>query len=90
MGAPDDEPALFPALPGALDVAPGVFRTQANMTRADWRNHMAIAEARRDNAIAGAKRHFAAVLAAYETVMPLLASDTMTTAEALRRKRPAA
>jgi hypothetical protein len=88
-GAPDAEPALFPALPGALDVAPGVFRSQASMTRRDWAMHLRMAEARRDNAIAGAKRHYAAVRAAYDTVMPLLASDTMTTAEALRR-RPAA
>jgi hypothetical protein len=87
--APDAEPALFPALPGALDVAPGRFVGQASMTRHDWQMHLRMAEARRDNAIAGAKRHYAAVRAAYDTVMPLLASDTMTTAEALRR-RPAA
>lgn len=89
-GTPDAEPALFPALPGALDVAPGRFVGQASMTRADWRNHLAIAQARRDNAIVGANAHFAKVLAAYNEVMPLLATDSMTTAQALRRRRPAA
>jgi hypothetical protein len=89
-GGADAQPALFPALPGALDVAPGTFRSQASMTRHDWQMHLRIAEARRDNAIAGAEAHFADVLAVYNTVMPLLASATMTTAEALRHRPPAA
>jgi hypothetical protein len=88
-GQPADQAALFPALPAELDVAPGTFRTQGSMTRHDWMMHLKIAENRRDNAIEGAKTHFASVLAAYDEVMPLLTSDTMTTAEALRRGRAA-
>ena len=80
---------LFPGLPAALDVAPGNFRQQGDMTRHDWTTHLAIAEARRDNAIEGAKSHFALVLAAYNKVMPLLSDESMTTAEALRRHRAA-
>jgi len=86
-GGPDPQPALFTALPGALDVAPGTFRSQASMTRHDWAMHLRIAQNRRDNAIDGAKAHFAEVLAAYQAVIPLLTSDEMTTAEALRRKQ---
>ena len=89
-GEPGEQPALFPALPAVLDVAPGTFRAQASMTRHDWQMHLKIAENRRDNAIEGAKAHFAKVLAAYNEIMPLLASDEMTTAEALRRRRRAA
>ena len=59
------------------------------MTRHDWQMHLRIAENRRDNAIDGAKTHFDRVLAAYDEVMPLLTTDTMTTAEALRRGRAA-
>lgn len=88
-GQPADQGALFPALPVELDVAPGTFRAQGSMTRHDWEMHLKIAENRRDNAIEGAKAHFASVLAAYDEVMPLLTSDTMTTAEALRRGRAA-
>lgn len=84
-----DQDVLFPGLPAALDVTPGTFRRQGDMTQHDWTNHLAIAKARRDNAIEGAKAHFAAVLAAYNAVMPLLTDEQMTTAEALRR-RPAA
>jgi hypothetical protein len=80
----DEQPALFPGLPGALDVAPGTFREQGDMTRHDWEMHLNIAQARRDNAIEGAKAHYAEVLAAYNRVMPLLTNDTITTAEALR------
>jgi len=54
------------------------------MTRHDWEMHLKIAQARRDNAIEGAKAHYAAVLAAYNRVMPLLTDATITTAEALR------
>jgi len=89
QGSQDEQPALFPSLPRALDVAPGTFRGQGEMTRHDWVMHLNIAQARRDNAIEGAKEHFAAVLAAYQHVMPLLTDESMTTAEALRR-RPAA
>jgi hypothetical protein len=88
-GQPGEQPARFPALPAELDVAPGTFRTQESMTRHDWQMHLKIAENRRDNAIDGAKAHFASVLAAYNEVMPLLTTDTMTTAEALRRGRAA-
>ncbi|MGH3300368.1 MAG: hypothetical protein ACRDOK_01590 [Streptosporangiaceae bacterium] len=80
-----DQGVLFPGLPVALDVTPGTFRSQGDMTRHDWVNHLAIAQARRDNAIEGAKVHFAAVLRAYQTVMPLLTDEVMTTSEALRR-----
>jgi hypothetical protein len=86
---PGGQAALFPALPVELDVAPGTFRPQGSMTRHDWQMHLKIAENRRDNAIEGAKAHFASVLAAYDEVMPLLTTDTMTTAEALRRGRAA-
>jgi len=82
--AADEQPALFPGLPQALDVAPGTFRGQGEMNRHDWEMHLKIAQARRDNAIEGAKAHYAAVLAAYNRVMPLLTDDTITTAEALR------
>jgi hypothetical protein len=88
-GRPCDQAALFPALPAELDVAPGTFCTQGSMTRHDWEMHLKIAENRRDNAIDGAKTHFASVLAAYDEVMPLLTTDTMTTSEALRRGRAA-
>ena len=88
-GQPGDQAALFPALVAELDVAPGTFRSQGSMTRHDWHMHLKIAENRRDNAIDGAKAHFASVIAAYDEVMPLLTSDTMTTAEALRRGRAA-
>ena len=88
-GLPGEQIALFPALPLELDVAPGTFRAQGSMTRHDWTMHLKIAENRRDNAIDGAKTHFASVLAAYEEVMPLLTTDKMTTAEALRRGRAA-
>jgi hypothetical protein len=89
-GRPGEQGALFPALPEQLDVAPGTFRAQGAMTRHDWQMHLRIAQNRRDNAIDGAKAHFASVLAAYSTVMPLLTSDEMTTAEALRRRTLAA
>jgi hypothetical protein len=88
-GQPGEQGALFPALPAELDVAPGAFRSQESMTRHDWMMHLKIAENRRENAIEGAKAHFASVLAAYDEVMPLLTTDTMTTAEALRRGRAA-
>jgi hypothetical protein len=89
QGVQDAQPSLFPGLPAALDVAPGSFRGQGEMTRHDWEMHLNIAQARRDNAIEGAKAHYAAVLAAYNRMRPLLTDDTITTAEALRR-RPAA
>lgn len=80
----------FPDLPDRLDIAPGVFRSQGEMTRHDWLMHLHIAEARRDNAIEGARTHFAAVRHAYDTVMPLLVTPELTTAEALRRRSRAA
>jgi hypothetical protein len=85
----DTQDTLFAGLPVALDVAPGTFRIQGEMTRHDWEMHLRIAEVRRDNAIDGAKAHFAAVLAAYSKAMPLLTDEVMTTAEALRRGRAA-
>ena len=87
---PPGQAALFPALPDQLDVAPGTFRAQGAMTRHDWTMHLKIAENRRDNAIKGAKAHFAAVVAAASMMMPLLTTDEMTTAEALRRRTLAA
>jgi len=89
-GRPAEQAALFPALPEQLDVAPGTFRAQGAMTRHDWAMHLKIAENRRDNAVKGAEAHFAAVVAAASMMTPLLTSDEMTTAEALRRRTLAA
>ncbi len=71
--------------PGRRVAAAAQLRAEGLSLRQIAVSHEASSKARRDNAIEGAKAHFAAVLRAYQTVMPLLTDDVMTTAEALRR-----
>lgn len=78
---PDGQSDLFPELPRRLYIRPGQLKSVILFTRHDWHTARAVLENRTSNAKKAAESDWAAFIAAYQQVVPLLTDDDLTTAD---------
>lgn len=70
---------LFPWLSAVIEVSPARFVAQSLMTRPDWAKALRQAEVKKDNGTS----HYEDIKRAYDTAVPLLINDTLTTGEVI-------